>query len=475
MTTYIDVGAIRIQEYLLRTSGTDEGQLRKRRGASRMVAAAFDPDSFTDLGLARNDETYAIEGVAHLKARDDSASPEELARRALEQVRAALPAAYLQASWAVADSYVEAHPLLTQAREGRAASTDRATIGTQASLPAFREDPYAGSCTSCRQATVVGGQTCLDCRRRDETGGTNRRSGSDQPSKASDTPESVVLERISSSTGQRLQVAKDLNQLSRLPNDETKRNHLATIYADGNRVGALFAAVQDPAVAIGLSQAVEAAIEGAGEKALEALLPACRTGTLPGVVTVLAADDAVITVPASLGWSFALTLVRTFNALIADDERVARALDFGGQVPTLTAGIAFSHTKSPIESAIQAADRAMRDAKLGHPGEPAVGWVDLTHPGDEVEARCTVEWLDQTRLVVDGVAQLPASQRSGWERDIAAAQGAGLDDDAIIAFLRREIRRLGIEAVELDKLTVDDVQRLIGIARWWPINQEGNR
>ncbi len=468
MTTYIDIGAIRIQEYLLRTSGAADGPLRKRRGASRMVAAAFDPDSFTGIGLARNDETYVIEGVAHLKT-SDPARPEDLARRALEQVRAALPMAYLQASWAVADSYVQAYPLLEAARQGDTAYEDRAPVGTEASLPAFREDPYAASCASCRQAAVVAGQECLDCRRRGELGFTSRTT------KGKETPELVALKRISARAGQQLDVVADLNALAQLPTDRTKRNHLATIYADGNRVGSLFAAVTDRGVAIALSAAVEEAIQHAGEQALEALLPACRAGTLPGVVTVLAADDAVITVPAPLGWTFALTLVRTFNTRMAEDERVTRALQFGGQVPTLTAGIAFSHVKSPIETAIQAADRAMRDAKLAYPGEPALGWVDLTHPSDADNDSCSLDWLDSKHTPVDGVANLPPSQRSGWERDITAALDAHLDPGEILSFLRREVRRLGLGAVELDSVSLDDVQRLIGIARWWPSSEEMTR
>ena len=122
MGVYLDAGVIRIQEYLLRTSGADDRQLRKRRGASLMVADATSPDAFADLGLVPNTESYHVEGVAHLHAvaaegKDQTGQVPALAEQAAQRLRNALPHAYLRVSWAVADSYATAHPLLAAARD----------------------------------------------------------------------------------------------------------------------------------------------------------------------------------------------------------------------------------------------------------------------------------------------------------------------------------------------------------------------
>jgi len=425
-----------------------------------MVATATDPATFGLLGLIRNDQTYAVEGVANLVAKDPTEKPESLAVKALEIARAALPLAYLEASWAVADTYPEAHQMMKAAREGHI--PDPTCAGARTSLPPFREDPYAAPCTSCHQAAALQGDTCVDCAQRDTFGarspvGTHSR-----------TPESVSLEHVSKRCGQELKLAKDLGALARLPKDRAKRNHLATIYADGNRVGQLFAGVTDAGAAVALSRAIEEAIQASGDEALEALVQLSRPGTLPGVVTVLAADDALITVPAPFAWTFALTLTRTFNARMETDKRVARALEFGGHIPTLTAGIAFTHVKSPIEVAIQAADSAMRLAKQQKSGESAIGWVDLTHPGEGISSLFALDWLNDNAALIDAFTDLPANQRSGWERDIASAQAAGVPDPDILAFLQREVRRLAFTQLSVDKLALDDILRLLSISRWWP-------
>lgn len=463
MATFVDLGAVRIQEYILRTSGADEGQLRKRRGASRMIAAATDPAAFASLGLTRNEQTYAVEGVAHLVAENSSTPPESLAANALETARSALPLAYLQVSWAVADTYPEAHELMKAAREGRAPS-DRTRSGALYSLPPFREDPYAVPCASCHQAASVHNDTCEDCSARDAFGAKS------PTGKDASTPELISLERVSEQCGQQLKLAKDLGTLARLPLDRTKRNHLATIYADGNSVGQLFASVSDTTAAIALSGAIEEAIQEAGDRALAELVPLSEPGTMPGIVTVLAADDALITVPAAFGWTFALTLTKTFNERMLNDERVTRAIQFGGHRPTLSAGIAFTHVKSPIEVAIQVADAAMRQAKRTKPGESAIGWADLTHPGDP-SSLCALTWLKDNIAVVESISGMPASQRASWERDIVAGREAHVPERDILAFLRREVRRLSSIDLALDGLTLDDILKVISMSRWWPAKE----
>lgn len=472
MTGYVDVGVVRIQEYIMRTSGAEERQLARRRGASRMIANATDPGGFEclDLGLVRNDETYAVEGVAHLKAPmiGDSRTPpkhlEEIATAAMNKLRKDLPQAYLVGSWALADSYKVARGLMEQAREDGGMSL--ADAGVLESIPRFREDPYAARCRSCGLAPAATEGDCDDCHQREVAGRQTASAGTT-------TPESRAVDAVGKLLERAIDPAKDIRSLLRLVTDsEAKHNHMATVYADGNRVGSLFQSIDDPAMAARVSVTLDAAIRGAGAKALASLAPFCREGVLPGIVTLLAADDCLITVPGPLGWRFVRTLIETFNETMATDDVVRQAVG-DGTLPTLTAGLAFTREKSPIEMAIQAAAEAMRSAKATHPGVSAVGWTDLTHPATDpagtplAASSVRLSWLDEHRDLLDACAALAGHQRAAWERDIGAGLRAGLEEGRVLAHVRRQIGRLGIQGVDLDGLVVADVQRMLNMVRWW--------
>jgi hypothetical protein len=469
---YLDVGVVRIQEYLTRTSGADGQQLRRRRGASRMVTDATDPGAFASFELERNDEAYHVEGVAHLRsvsAGVDASTAGDLALRVARQVRDDLPHAYVRASWAMADTYGQAHPLLARARAGDA---DAAVAGVLEVLPPLREDPFGGRCDACGLAAVDEGNTCRDCTQRSAVGGAQR------PAKAPATPEARTLADVQVRVGRPLKPIPDLGHLAALVSaDGVKANHLATVYADGNSMGRLFESISDRTVAREVSIAVDSAIRSAGAQALAAIFPLCRGDFLPGQVSVLAADDAVMSVPAPLGWLFARELVAAFDSGIAQSTVIsALVTDSHGSVvrPSLTAGIAFTHVKSPIEAAIQAADSAMRRAKTLHPGEAAFGWWDLTHPDGPVAPTVSADWLTQHRNALLAVAALPSGQRARWEGDLDEGLVEGIDPARLAPFLAAELTRLGFAAVLESDLDLDDFRTLLRIARWGqPITQTG--
>lgn len=466
MTLYLDVGVVRIQEYLTRTSGADEGQLRRRRGASRMVSAATDAANFSCLGLAPNLEAYHVEGVVHLKADDESAAGPSLADRAARQLRRQLPQAYLSASWAFADNYAAAHTLLESARRGRVTS---GRSGTLEVLPPLREDPFAARCKGCGLAPATERELCLDCSERDRAGGATSNVA---------TPESRALAAVSKLADRRLSPVKDLSTLAGLPvAAHEKSNHLATVYADGNGMGRLFAGIHDRETARLLSTDVDEAIRAAGAQALHDLLPYCTPGVLPGVLTVLAADDALITVPAPLAWPFARTLISVFAERMAASDVAGSLTDEAGAsipCPSLTVGITFSQVKSPIETAIRTADDAMRRAKQEHPGVAAVGWDDLTHPTATTTRPVTADWLEQQQELVEAMVRVPGSGRQGWERVIRDADWGHVDDARLRQFLRHEFDRLGHHVLSDADLAGPEVATLIDLARWWPPEQNVN-
>ena len=339
MKLYADVGVVRIQEYILRTSGADEGQLRKRRGASRMISAATDPGRFA--GFYRNAETYQVEGVAHL-ASDDTTDPRGRVRSAMATLRRELPQAYLSASWALATDYEHARQIMEASKHGIRRENADGTAGLLEWVPALREDAAAPSCKGCGASPQAIKDLCRDCCARDDRGAPSDRTGAGYgEGGAAGSPEDRARRAAEKQVGRALRRPKDLSAIGRAAvATGAKGNHVATVYADGNNVGATFRAITDPSQARELSRILDGAIKSAGCTALSRVVEACAGGQgadlFPASVTVLAADDVLITVPAPLGWDFVTTLIGAFN-----DEVQSNLAALPDRLPsvTLTAGI----------------------------------------------------------------------------------------------------------------------------------------
>jgi len=470
MRVYVDLGVVRIQEYILRTSGASEGQLRKRRGASRMISEATASDRFR--GFQRNDETYHVEGVAHLTSDDVEGAPSRV-HSALAQLRRDLPNAYLRGSWAVAESYQQALTLMNNRTGQSEANSERS--GELSWVPAAREESFTNPCDGCGAAPREQQNLCADCVLRDEHG-RNLGSSTEQTSAGErDSPEQRALSAVAALIGREIDPPRDLMQIARsAPGDGTKRNHLATIYADGNSVGAWFRRIAaDPGAATGLSHRLDTAIKTAGHSALTHVTNACISSdeatTLPASVTILAADDVLVSVPATFGWLFVTTLVREFNASMA----AQRPADAAEPAITLTAGIVFSHAKEPIERAIREADLAMRAAKRASRGQRSdIGWRDLTQRGsDRTESQRPVAWFEDHANLLAAYATLPGHQRSKWLSDLESADGQGISDAELLAYFRREAVRLNRRELTPDGLELEDIAALLGITRWWSADQ----
>ncbi|MGV1006463.1 MAG: Cas10/Cmr2 second palm domain-containing protein [Candidatus Nanopelagicales bacterium] len=471
MNTYLDLGVGRIQEYINRTAAAED-VLKRRRGASRMVRAATELTAF-DLGSG-NDETYDTEGVAHLillPGRD----PAQAARRALAGMRAHLRYAYLEASWAQAPDYASAAKTLERVRNGESV----AGAGHLVSLPPAREDALAARCSSCGSGIADQGGECRDCRARTEAGSRPRGRGKDGPSR---TAEEEAIKRIECREARELSPIPDLTSLARLPEcGGNKRNHLATIYADGNNIGGLFHGLRmTPEVARRVSRILDETIKNAGDSALRKLLsfPHSTAACLPGAITTLAADDVVITVPAPWGWAFVTTLVETFNRLIA--ERLGNAEVAVATQPSLTAGLVFSHYKHPIEVAITRAAAQMRQAKQAERGRAAaIGWVDLTQQSAGTGFTRPFEWFVSHRADLDSLAALTGSQRGRLAHQLRVFRTElGSGNPALAAemaeYLLQDAQRNGIKEVLapfLETLPTEgalaELQAGLSVGQWW--------
>ena len=153
-------------------------------------------------------------------------------------------------------------------------------------------------------------------------------------------------------------------------------------------------------------------------------------------MTTLAADDVLITVPASYGWRFVLTLVDSFN------EAIARELgdSFNQSMPSLTAGITFHHCKLPIEEAVSTAFGVMRQAKDACRGtQSAIGWADLT-AADPVRTR-EFTWFRDHNDDLSKVAGMPHSQAAKYRQFLIQLNDR--DPAQVHDFLRQESNRDG--------------------------------
>ena len=491
MTIYLNAGVVRTQEYIARTSGADDGQLRRRRGASQMITDATAAATFNPLGWQANHETYHVEGTVHLRRpgpQNPGTDISALTAQVLTCLREALPMAHLEASWAVGATYSDVIQDLRDARAGVGTPPEAwpANRGVLVWIPQVREDPFALRCNACGLGVVMddpeesGDPTlCRDCIERNNKGRRAHSKSGGVQAPALATPAKRSLEAVSALVGQDLAPAQDLTALSQLPTAHlAKHNHLATIYADGNSIGTLFDRLR-PELAQSMSIALDTAITTAGHEAVAAIQRHSRPGTLAAEVTTLAADDAVITVPACLGWPFVLELVQAFN-----DSMTRWGLENPGEVenlPSLTAGIVFSHVKHPIEDAITAAFEVLRGAKSAVSGKTsAISWADLTESGrsdnrrDVATTRArTTPWFTDHRHLIEACAVLPNHQQHKWIRDITTARAANppLSDETIVNHLTREARRLGIDLPDLHRddqtSALTDVIAAMSIARWW--------
>ena len=160
-TTYLDIGAVRVQSYLGRWPS-----LAGRRAGSALLQQHLSADSpglqHQLQGRARkNTDAGTVDSVLSVTV-EDGVNPEVLARDLLTFLRLALPAAELTAVWASAPDYVAAFPLMQQkVRNGHAVE----------SVPVDSGFPLLKRCDLCRIDAAVTtvrlpegeASACADC------------------------------------------------------------------------------------------------------------------------------------------------------------------------------------------------------------------------------------------------------------------------------------------------------------------------
>lgn len=413
---YGDLAAVRIQEWLDRTPA-----LRLRRGASALLSDLTRADGSVvqaalpeigddmvryrqldgDLRVQLNSEAGDVDGVISLVVPDvePGNAARDRARDALRTVivgmahslHAHLPALPIQAVTSEpAETYIEAHAWIAK----------RIVAGTLVvDIPA---DPVerllSRPCQWCTRSPAADTiryrdkefDVCPECRQRHEHAGFGE---------ARDAPHIPRVERRLRSVweathdGGVVEFPASYRELAALDKDADSPDaatQIALVYADGNRLGALLAALAhsenhdlDKAR---VSQEVDRALDAALASALQALPMRTTTsgdgtqvpgeGLLGVIPHILGGDDVLVSVPASYSLAFTTTLLTAFG-----DEMKALTLAAGVSV-TMSAGVLLAPNDTPFTTLRTEASRLLREAKTAVRGlRASIAFADRLSDG----------------------------------------------------------------------------------------------
>ncbi|MDT9692648.1 hypothetical protein Q5762_30825 [Streptomyces sp. P9(2023)] len=484
---YLDVGAVRIQQYLSRTP-----DLRARRAASAALVTITRIDAKDPLITGRaevNEEAGQADGVLNLVLINDPAQPydaaraerhaEALAREVLRRLREELPGAEFRAGWAEASDYPSAYRMID--------AKHRAGTGLE-SLPAVPEFPLAVPCRVCHAASSTGKASTGDTELPDACADCTRRY-SPRARKGGRTQEEKLLAAVQQKVDRTLEQVPDLTALT-FPRGAEAGNggltQIATVHIDGNAFGMFFEQLAAHGAASG-PRARKLVDKGTISRALNEHTSTALTDAACAVVReddtrmvvvphLVGGDDVLVSLPADRAWPFVLHYLARFNALV--EQTRGEVTGFIKKLPDLSAsaGIAFSHPTHPFHLLVEAAEQRLRRAKQEVAGaEASVDFVDLTadgsHGGDFPALR--LEHLVDLRTQLDALAALAGSRRAGWESALRSAEAAG-NTAAALDVLLRDAERLDCREVVQPFLSIAggvgpaiELRQALRIARWW--------
>jgi hypothetical protein len=482
---YVDVAAARIQHYIGRTP-----RLKGQRGASAWLSWTTGSEQVKTIlrenaalnasGAEPNREAGQADGLISVRLPGE-ADPRPVAEMLAAYLRSVMPSLEISGLWGAGPSYLEAY------RDQMKPLRDDPPL---VSLPPSAGFPPLESCAECR-ADPVAGQieihqeqaigVCLDCLaryqdlyRRPGLAGQPHGRGEGSPGELPVYQEEARLARALDREPVR-GTAQDFGDLAALGGPGTWRNHVATVYADGNAIGALFdriAAHGDPHLKERASAAISAATRKSLLEATRAVLGADPREPLPVIPHIVGGDDLLVSVVADRAWRFTVSYLEAFGKHARDIPDVGDLL--GPAPPSASAGLVFAHMKFPFRRAAELAADRMRVAKRQFRGAgPAVGWLDVTRDGEHAPAAQPAWALDDLIELEDALAALRAdiepSGRAVLERLLDVTRPA-----VSLARLREHARRLDRGAVIEPFLTGLDAQagiaRMAGalsVARWW--------
>jgi len=206
-----------------------------------------------------------------------------------------------------------------------------------------------------------------------------------------------------------------------------KRNHLATVFIDGNRIGELIDNCPDDDL-----RSLSSALDSATWTALtQATIAVCElTGTGPSATTeesrrlpvlphIVGGDDVLVTMPAFSGVEFTRCFLRVFSAECS--RLTGKSL---GDV-SASAGIVIHHRKYPFTRAADHANDVLATAKKSTEGRSAsLALAELTRDSTNVidhDMAWQLSDLEVNVNLLEAMSRWTNSARSTLEQSVASA------------------------------------------------------
>ena len=424
---YLDVAAVRIQEWLGRTP-----DLRFRRGASVLLSKATAREEWEPrlpAGTRWNDEAGSVDGIVSLvfvpvaetqteTETETDANPAKVladaARVVALSMRKTMPHCPIQAVAGTGATYAAAYPAIARKRRDGDFLID--------SPPAPAEVILAKPCDQCRAAAATkdGVQVvesereqdlCSECNARFEAAGKS----AGRPIQAPE-PERRLKKALNDAGMRVTDFSDTFADMARAGQRDTgdASTQLALIYADGNKVGNFLSTAATTQGGPDKATLVPFIDEAALGALVQAVMDRFSGWPQPPVLVNLAGgDDLLISVPAADAWLFTETLLTTFTAILGKPAS-SWPRQVRETIPTLSAGLVFHHAKNPFSDVVRLAAEQLSYAKRKTPGRAAVAFLDLTADGSQPpKGRQPVSLadLDKHAALFQKTADLPSSRR----------------------------------------------------------------
>lgn len=459
MTTYVVIGAKRIQQWIARTP-----RLALTKGASQALTTRTSRDYLSGRlpeELRLSDEVPDIAGVVVLES--DESVADDVVDAALMVVAEGLPELEWNAWVYKADSYVEAY----QATGGGQRCTR-----VRHRVPSARRLPMLAECAGCHEESaevlvaVPEGRDSYgaDCVVRREAFKEWKR---DLKPREDGVVEPEMFEHLT-----KLEEPGEDAHPVRAMGRRDADNHLALILADGNRMGDFFkkvAQLKDPQAHKALSKALDDATRKAAERARdEVIAKMVNPKFCPDVLHYIGGDDVMASVAGRFAWLWAVTLAEVFES-----EFRSRVNDACGTTPqfeevrdaakqaSLGVGIVFTHYKAPFAGARELAEEMEKIAKKTGKGEKSyIAWADTTADHKALE-RNVIDTERASRELRGGhvLRGLGPSARGALKQEL----DAGRDTVAWATRTKRDIVEY------LGQSSEDQIRADLDRARWWPV------
>ncbi|VEJ57397.1 Cas10/Cmr2 second palm domain-containing protein [Arachnia propionica] len=459
MTTYVVIGAKRIQQWIARTP-----RLALTKGASQALTTRTSRDH---LGgrlpeeLRLSDEVPDIAGVVVLES--DEPVADDVVDTALMVVAEGLPGLEWNAWVQDADSYVDAY----QATGGGQRCTR-----VRHRVPSARRLPMLAECEGCHEESaevlvaVPEGKDSYgaDCVVRREAFKQWKR---DLKPREDGVAEPEMFEHLTKIE----EPGEDAHPVRAMGRRDAD-NHLALILADGNRMGDFFkkvAQLKEPQAHKALSKALDDATREAARQAREAVIAKMVNPKFcPDVLHYIGGDDVMASVAGRFAWLWAVTLAEAFetefrsrvNDACGTTPQFEEVRDAAKQV-SLGVGIVFTHYKAPFAGARELAEEMEKIAKKTGKGEKSyIAWADTTADHKALE-RNVIDTERASRELREGhvLRGLGPSARGALKQEL----DAGRDTVAWATRTKRDIVEY------LGQSSEDQIRADLDRARWWPV------